>query len=345
MLAKFTLWMFVIVSVATAWVAAASPAPSSGYHVLTTYNVGGDGGWDYLTTDSDARRIFISRGTHVMVIDADSGKSVGDIPDTPGVHGIAVATEIGKGFTSNGREGTVSIFDRKTLAVSHKVKVGDNPDAILYDPASFRVFTFNGRSQDSTVINAVTEKVAGTIKLDGKPEFAASDGNGMVYVNIEDKSELTQIDAHKMEVKNTWPLAPCTEPTGLSIDRKNRRLFVGCHNKMMAIVDADNGKILATPPIGEGVDATRFDPETGLAFASCGQDGVLTVVKEESPGKFSSENVPTQLGARTMALDSNTHNIYVVTAKFGPPPPATADNPHPRRSILPDSFVVLVVGK
>ncbi len=325
---------------------ASSPAlaAGSGYHVVTTYKVGGDGGWDYLTADSDARRVFISRGTHVMVIDADSGKSVGDIPDTPGVHGIALAPELGRGFTSNGREGTVSIFDIKTLATSSKVKVGDNPDAILYDPATKRVFTFNGRSHDSSAIDAASGKVLATIQLDGKPEFAASDAKGEVFVNIEDKSELVAIDANKMEVKAKWPLAPCEEPSGLSIDRKKRRLFVGCDNKMMAVVDADSGKVLATPPIGDGVDATTFDPETGLAFASCGE-GVLTVVKEDSPGKFSAENVPTQQGARTLALDSKTHNVFVVTAKFGPPPAATTDNPHPRRSIEPDSFVVLVVGK
>jgi DNA-binding beta-propeller fold protein YncE len=279
-----------------------------------------------------------------MVLDADSGKSVGDIPDTPGVHGIALAPELGRGFTSNGREGTVSIFDIKTLVVSNKVKVGENPDAILYDPATKRVFTFNGRSQDSSAIDAASGKVLATIKLDGKPEFAASDAKGEVFVNIEDKSELVAIDADKMEVKAKWPLAPCEEPSGLSIDRKNRRLFAGCGNKMMAVVDADSGKVLATPPIGDGVDATTFDPETGLAFASCGE-GVLTVVKEDSPGKFSAENVPTQQGARTLALDFKTHNVFVVTAKFGPPPAATADNPHPRRSIMPDSFVVLVVGK
>jgi DNA-binding beta-propeller fold protein YncE len=326
--------------------AASLAAAGTGYHVIKTYKIGGDGGWDYLTTDSDARRVFISRGTHVMVIDADSGKIVGDIPDTPGVHGIALATSIGKGFISNGREGTVSIFDNKTLVVSHKVKVGDNPDAILYDPATSRVFTFNGKSHDSTVINAVTEKVIGTIKLDGKPEFSASDAKGTVFVNIEDKSELTAIDAHTMEVKARWPLAPCEEPSGLSIDRKHRRLFVGCDNKMMAVVDADSGKVLATSAIGDGVDATTFDDETGLAFASCGADSVLTVVKEESPDKFSvAENVPTQKGARTLALDSKTHNIFVVTADFGPPPAATPDNPHPWPSILPGTFVVLVVGK
>jgi DNA-binding beta-propeller fold protein YncE len=336
-------WILCLFAVSLAALALAASAP--GYHVLTTFKVGGDGGWDYLNADADARRLYISRGTHVMVLDADSGKTVGDIPDTPGVHGIALAPELGKGFTSNGREGTVSIFDIKTLAPGNKVKVGENPDAILYDPATKRVFTFNGRSQDSTAIDAATGKVLGTIKLDGKPEFAASDAKGEIFVNIEDKSELVAIDPNKLEVKAKWPLAPCTEPSGLSIDRKNRRLFVGCDNKMMAVVDADSGKVLATPAIGDGVDATTFDPETGLAFASCGE-GVLTVVKEESPEKFSvAENVPTQQGARTLALDAKTHNIFVVTAKFGPPPAPTADNPHPRRSILPDSFVVLVVGK
>jgi len=341
MINRSALCMLLIILSLAAVVWAAGP----GYHVANTYNLGGDGGWDYLTADSDARRLYISRGTHVMVVDLDSGKSVGDIADTPGVHGIALAPELGRGFTSNGREGTVSIFDIKTLATSSKVKVGDNPDAILYDPATKRVFTFNGRSQDSTAIDAATGKVLGTIKLDGKPEFAASDAKGEVFVNIEDKSELTVIDPNKLEVKAKWPLAPCTEPSGLSMDRKNRRLFVGCDNKMMAVVDADSGKVLATPAIGDGVDATAFDDGTGLAFASCGE-GVLTVVKEDSPSSFNvAENVKTQQGARTMALDSKTHNALVVTAKFGPPPAPTADNPHPRRSILPDSFVVLVVGK
>jgi len=320
-------------------------AAGSGYHVTQTYKVGGEGFWDYLTADASARRLYISRGTHVMVLDADSGKSVGDIPDTPGVHGIALAPDLGRGFTSNGREGTVSVFDIKSLAsAGDKIKVGENPDAILYDPATKRVFTFNGRSQDSTAIDGGSGKVLGTIKLDGKPEFAASDAKGMIYVNIEDKSELVAIDPAKLEVKSKWPLAPCTEPSGLSIDRKHRRLFVGCDNKMMAVVDADSGKVLATPPIGEGVDATAFDDETGLAFASCGQDAVLTVVKEEG-GKWVAENIPTKRGARTMALDAKTHNVFVVTADFGQRPNPTADNPRPRPPMLPDSFVVLVVGK
>jgi YVTN family beta-propeller protein len=322
-----------------------SAAADSGYHVIKTYKLGGDGGWDYLNLDSSSRRLYISRATHVMVIDADSGKPVGDIPDTPGVHGIALAPELGRGFVSNGREGTVTIFDIETLKLIAKVKVGDNPDAILYDPATKRVFTFNGKSQDSTAIDAAKGTVLGTIKLEGKPEFAVSDGKGEIFVNIEDKSQLDAIDPGKLEVKSRWPLAPCEEPSGLSMDRKNRRLFSGCDNKMMAVVDADSGKVLATPAIGDGVDATAFDEGTGLAFASCGE-GVLTVVREESPSKFSvAENVKTQQGARTLALDAKTNQVFVVTANFGPPPAPTADNPHPRRTILPDSFVVLVVGK
>jgi DNA-binding beta-propeller fold protein YncE len=327
--------------VAVAALAAAGP----GYKVVKTYKIGGEGGWDYLTADAAARRLYISRATHVIVLDLDSGKTVGDVADTPGVHGIALAPELGRGFVSNGRESTVSVFDLKTLATTSKVKVGDIPDAILYDPATKRVFTFNAKSQDSTALDATNGTVAGTIKLDGKPEFAVSDGKGEIFVNIEDKSELTAIDPAKLAIKQTWPLAPCKEPSGLAMDRKNRRLFVGCDNKMMAVVNADTGKVLATPAIGDGVDATAFDDETGLAFASCGE-GVLTVVREESPDKFSvAENVPTQQGARTLALDTKTHNVYVVTAKFGPPPAPTADNPHPRRVVLPDTFVVLVVSK
>ena len=331
-----------VILVGAGVVAAAGP----GYHVVTTFKLGGDGGWDYLTEDSAARRLYISRSTHVMVVNADSGKIMGDIADTPGVHGIALALQLGRGFTSNGRDNTVSIFDIKTLHTSNKVKVGEGPDAILYDPASKRVFTFNGKSQDSTAIDAASGKVLGTIKLDGRPEFAASDAKGEIFVNIEDKSELVAIDPLKLEVRAKWPLAPCTGPSGLAMDVKHRRLFVGCENKMMAVVDADSGKVLATPAIGEGVDATAFDPEGGLAFASCGETGVLTVVREESPDKFSvAENIPTQRGARTMAFDSRTQRVFVVTAKFGPPPAPTAANPHPWPSILPNTFVVLGVGK
>jgi WD40 repeat protein len=321
-------------------------AADSGLRVIKTYKLGGEGGWDYLKIDPDSRRLFISRATHVMVIDADSGKSLGDIADTPGVHGIALAPELNRGFTSNGREGTVSIFDLKTLQPISKVKdVGENPDAILYDTVTKRVFTFNGRSHDATAIDAATGKIIGKVALRGKPEFGVSTDAGEIFVNIEDKSEITVFDPQSLKVKSVWPLAPCESPSGLAIDARNRRLFSGCDNKMMAIVNADTGKVITTVPIGDGVDANRFDPDMHLAFASCGE-GVLTVVREDSPDKFTIvQNVPTERGARTMELDPKTHNLFLITAQYGPAPAATADQPRPRPAILPDTFVVLVVGK
>ena len=321
-------------------------AADPGLHIIKTYKVGGDGGWDYLKLDPESHRLFISRSTHVVVIDAESGKPVGDIPDTPGVHGIALAPDLGRGFTSNGKEGTVSIFDLKTLKPIGKVQaVGENPDAIIFDPATKRVFTFNSRSSDSTAIDAATGNIVGKIPLGGKPEFAVSDGEGQIFVNLEDKSELLALDPKDLKVKSRWPLAPCESPSGLALDKKNRRLFAGCDNKMMAVVNADTGKVITTLPIGDGVDADGFDPDNQFAFASCGE-GVLTVVKEDSPDKFTvAQNVKTESGARTMALDPETHKIFLVTAKFGPPPAATTAQPHPRPAILPDTFEVLVVGK
>jgi len=321
-------------------------AADPGLHVIKTWKLGGPGGWDYLEIDPDAHHLFISRATHVIVVDTDSGTQVGDIPDTPGVHGIAIAPDLGRGFISNGREGSVTIFDLKTLKTITKVKdVGDNPDAILYDPATKRAFTFNGHSHNSTAIDGATGDIAGKIPLDGKPEFAVTTGAGEIFVNIEDKSELTAIDPQTLKVKASWPLAPCESPSGLAIDVKNRRLFAGCDNKLMAVVNADTGKVITTLPIGDGVDAGRFDPETALAYSSCGE-GVLTVVHEDSPDKFSVvQDVKTEPSARTMALDYKTHLVYLVAAKFGPRPAATAQEPHPRPQVLPDSFEVLVVGK
>ena len=334
-----------LASLVTLVLVTVAPAASSGYHIVNTYKLGGEGGWDYLSVDPASRHLFIARATHVLVLDADSGKQLDDIPDTPGVHGIALAPELGRGFISNGREGTVTVFDLSSLKATGKIKAGENPDAILYDPATKRVFAFNGRSGDATAIDAVKAEAIGTIKLGGKPEFAVSDEKGDVFVNIEDKSELLKLDPQSLSVKARWPLAPCQEPSGLAMDRKNRRLFAGCDNKMMAVVDADSGKVITTLPIGEGVDANAFDSDTGFAFASCGE-GVLTIAHEDTPDKYSVvDNVPTQRGARTMALDPKTHRVYLVTAKFGPAPAATAENPRPRPAILPDSFVVLVLGR
>ena len=325
--------------------AAAQAAGTPHYHVTHQMSLPGDEGWDYLIYEQGGHRLFVSHGTRVLVIDADKLSVVGEIADTPGVHGVALAPEFGKGYASNGRENTVSVFDLQTLKTLNKIKVGTRPDAILYDPATKRVFTFNAGSKDATAIDASKGEVVGSIPLGGKPEFAASDGKGTVYVNLEDKNQLFALDPKKLAVKETWDLPGCDEPSGLAMDQKNRRLFVGCGNKKMPIVDADNGKIITTLPIGDGVDATALDDATGLAFASCGE-GVLTVVREESADKFTvAENVPTQKGARTMALDSKTHKVFTVTADFGPPPAATADQPRPRPTMLPDSFVVLVLGK
>jgi DNA-binding beta-propeller fold protein YncE len=320
-------------------------AADEDYHLLKKIVLGGEGFWDYLNCDSAARRVYISRGSHVMVVDADNYTVVGDIPGTDGVHGIALAPELGRGFTSNGRANAVTIFDLKTLKVLGTAPTGEGPDAIIYDPASKRAFTFNGRGGSATAIDAASGTPAGTITLGGRPEFAAADGQGHVYNNLEDKSELLQIDSQKLTITARWPLAPCDSPSGLAIDREHRRLFVGCHNQMMAIVDADSGKVLATPAIGQGVDANAFDPGTQLAFSSNG-DGTLTVVHEDSPDKFTSiASVPTQRGARTMALDLKTHRVILVTAEFGPAPAPTAAQPRPRPQAVPGSFTLLVVGQ
>jgi len=334
-----------LIFAASLLVIAAGAAGPSGYHLAKTYKVGGEGGWDYLTFDGATGRLFIARATRVMVLDADNGKLLGEIPDTPGVHGIALAPELGRGFTSNGRGNSVTIFDLASLKVLGTVETGKNPDAIAYDPATQRVFTFNGGSHDSTVIDAAKGAVAGMIALGGRPEFAVADGKGAIFANLEDKSEIVAIDSRKLTLTARWPLAPCEEPTGLAIDREHRRLFSGCSNKLMAIVDADSGRLLATLPIGRGVDATAFDPKTALAFSSNGE-GTLTVIHEESPKKFSVvENVPTQRGARTMALDPKTHRVFLVTAEYGPSAAGTAENPRPRPTTVPGTFVVLVVER
>jgi YVTN family beta-propeller protein len=318
---------------------------SSGYHVIKQVKLGGEGGWDYLTFDAKSNRLYISRSTHVMVVDADSGAVVGDIPNTPGVHGIAIDSDLNKGFTSNGRDSTITVFDLKTFKVLKQIPVGKNPDAIIYDPASKRVFSFNGASNDTTAIDAQTETVAGTIALEGRPEFAVSDFGGHIFVNLEDKSQMVELDTRKLSVLNRWSLAPGEEPSGLAFDRKHKRLFSVCSNKLMTVMNADTGKIVTTVSIGNGPDAAGFDPETDLAFSSNGE-GTLTVVHEDSPDKFSVvENVTTQRGARTMTLDPKTHRVFLVTAEFGPAPAPTPERPRPRPSIVPGSFTLLILGK
>jgi len=327
-------------------VATPAATPTSGYHLLKKIPLGGEGGWDYLAFDSPTRRLFISRGTKVVVLNADTGTVAGEIANTDGVHGIAFAPEFDRGFTSNGRAGTVTIFDLQTLQVIGSAKTGMNPDAIVFDPASKRVFTMNGHSNDVTAIDAATGNVLGTSPVTGKPEFAVADGAGHVYVNIEDKNEELQIDTQNLKVMAQWPLAPCEEPSGLAMDVAHRRLFAGCHNQMMAVVDAGSGKVIATPAIGDGVDANAFDPGTGYAFASNGLSATLTVVHEDAPDKFSVvENVATQRGARTMALDPKSHQVYLVTADFAPAPPSANENPKPRMIAVPGSFVVLIYAK
>ena len=344
---RFTL-LAILVSLAVtiifsgvAFLRAATPAPAgSGYHVIKTIPVGGDGGWDYVYVDSDARRVYVSRGTHVVVVDADTYAVVGDIPDTQGVHGIAISSDLGRGFTSNGRADSVTIFDLKTLKTIGTVKTDANPDAILYEPVTKRIFTFNGRGKNATAVNAADGSIAGTIPLNGKPEFAAADGKGTIYVNNEDTSDLYHLDAQSLKELHHWPLAPCKSPSGLAMDIANRRLFSVCDEKVMAVVNADTGKVVATPTICEGPDAAGFDPSTGYAFASCG-DGNLTVIHEDSPDKFTVvENVPTKRSARTMGLDLKTHNIFLPAADFDPPAPGER-----RGKMKPGSFVLVVVGK
>ncbi len=323
---------------------AQQPGPS-GYHLANKVKLGGSGGWDYLEVDPATHRLFITRATHVIVVDPAQGKIIGDIPNTQGVHGIAIADEFNKGYTTNGRTSDSTAFDLTSLATLGTIKTDKDTDGAIYDPFSKRVFTFNGDANTATAIDAATAKAVGTFALGGGPEFAASDRKGNIFVNLEDKSALVKFDAKTLKIENTWPLAPCQSPSGLAIDAEHEILIVGCHNKLMAFVDGNSGKVLGTVPIGQGVDANRFDPATGYAFASCG-DGTLTIAHEDSPTSFSAvETIQTQRGARTMAIDYATHDLYLVTADLGPAPAPTKDNPHARPAILPDTFTLLIYKK
>ncbi|HEV3154214.1 MAG TPA: hypothetical protein VGZ02_10455 [Candidatus Baltobacteraceae bacterium] len=336
--------LFALAALALFATAAAPPPPAApAYHLIRRYVLGGDGGWDYLTFDPQRKRVFISRSTRVMVVDASNGELAGTIANTPGVHGIALAPDLGKGFTSNGRDGTVTVFDLNTLQKLATIQTGaKNPDCIVYDPATKRVFTFNGGSDDATAIDAATNAVIATIPLGGRPEFAVADGKGRIYDNLEDKSAMAVIDAQKAAVVTTWPMDPCRSPSGLSMDRQNRVLFAACDGQM-AMIDADGGKTIATVPTGKGTDATAFYPGENLAFAPNGRDATLTVVASSALKRFSVlENVKTELGARTMALDPSNGEVYLVTAQLQVNPNATSYRE--RYHAVPGTFALLVLA-
>ena len=320
-------------------------AADTSYRIARTIPAGGEGGWDYLNVDAAARRLYVSRGTRVAVLNADSGATEGEIPSTEGVHGIALAPDLGRGFTSNGRANTITIFDPKTLATVGTVKVtGVNPDAILYDPFSHRVFAFNGRTANATAVEGATGVVAGTIAVGGKPEFAVTDLAGRIYVNIEDKNEIVALNPKTLQVEAHWPLAGCDSPTGLAIDVKTRRLFAGCGNQTLVVLSAADGRFVTKLAIGKGTDAVVFDPDTNLVFSSNG-DGTLTIIREDSADAFHVvQNLATKEGARTMALDPKTHAIFLPAARWEPAPPATAESPRPRRKMVTGSFEIVVAA-
>ena len=341
-----TLILMLFVCASISHLARAEPSPGDvKFAVTDRYKVGGEGGWDLITLDAKRHRLFISRSTHVQVVDTDSGKVVGDIPGTDGVHAIALAEDLDVGFTSNGKSNSVTVFDLTSLKVLDTIHVsGMNPDVILYEPKSKQVFTFNGRSKDATVIDAISHQEVTTIRLSGKPELAVSNDAGNVFVNIEDSSEIAVIDSSSNKIVKVFPLGDGVEPTGLSIDKAHSRLFSVCANNKMEILDAVTGRIVAEAPIGFAPDSAAFDAGLGIAFSS-NRDGSLTLVSEKDPEHFLVlQNVVTQKGARTMAYDAESHRAYLVTALLGETPLATKEQPDPKPVVLPDSFVVLVVS-
>ena len=316
---------------------------ASGYKIVQRIHLEGDGFWDYLNADDATGMLYVSHGKMVNVVDLNTGKSVATITDVNGVHGIAIAQEFNKGFISNGADSNVIVFNLKDFTISGKIPVtGRNPDAIMYEPFSKTIITWNGRSSNATVIDAKTDKVIQTIPLAGKPEASVSDGKGKVYVNIEDKSEVCMINAKTWKVEQTWSISPGEEPSGLALDNENHRLF-SATDKLMVVLDAETGKVVTTIPTGGRVDGAGFDPGLKRAYSSCGE-GVLTVVQEDNKNSFKVlENVPTQVGARTISVSAKTHRIYLPTAEFGPTPEKTADNPRPRPTLKPGTFTVLVL--
>jgi YVTN family beta-propeller protein len=327
---------------AMAIVPGAAAAGPSGYHIAKSVTLGGDGGWDYIARDPATGHLFIARGNHMLVTDA-AGALLGDITGLSGIHGAAFAD--GRAYITNGTSNTLTVVDSKTLKKLSEIKVGTRPDGIIYEPVSKRIFTFNATSKDVTAVDTATGTVAGTVALGGKPEAATADAGGTVYVNMEDKSAIMSFDAKSLAMKKSWPLAPCESPSGMAIDVAHGLLFSGCDNAMMAVSDTAQGKVIATVKTGDGVDADRFDPATGYAFAPNGESATMSVVHEDSPTKFSLvENVPTQAGARTMEIDPSTHMLYTMTADMKPGTP-TPDRPKPRPVPVPGSFRLLLLSR
>ena len=318
---------------------------SGPYQLVTEIPIGGEGGWDILTIDSAARRLYLSHATKVVVVDLNTNTVAGEIADTPGVHGFVAVPEVQRGFSSNGKESKSSVVELTTLKTTSKIDTGQNPDAIVYEPRHGEIYIFNHTGNSVTVIDPKTATVSATIPLGGNPEFAAVDETaGRVYCNIEDKSEVEVIDVDKHEVVAHWSLAPGEEPSGIALDARHHRLFSGCHNKMMAMLDTETGKVVETVPIGAGVDGCAFDSTTLLAFASCG-DGTTTIVREEAPNKLTVlQTLKTERGARTMALDSKTHRIYLPSAQFQPPPSPSPGTSPARPGVLPNTLKLLVYG-
>lgn len=324
--------------------------PQTAYHLLKKYTFGAAEGstreyFDYVTVDSSARRAYLSHGTEIVVVDLDNGALLGKIGGMKQTHGVAVAAEFGRGFISDGAQGKVIIFDLKTLKVTGEAKAENDADCVIYDPASKRVFSMNGDSNNSTVIDASTTKVVGTVALGGGPEFAVADGKGVVFNNLEDKNEVVAIDSTSLAIKSRWPVAPAGGPTAIAMDREHRRLFIASRNpQMLVVMDADTGKVIQSFPISSGADADAYDPATGLVFVST-REGMIHIFHEDSPDKFSVvDPVKTEYGAKTMGLDTKTHNLFLTTADFAPAPAPTADHPNPRRSAISGTFRLLVFG-
>jgi YVTN family beta-propeller protein len=329
---------------ASIFLAASAALAQTPYSVLTRWNIGGEGGWDYLTSDPKAHRLYVTHGPRVEVLDTDSGKVVGSITGLKGTHGVALDDTGKYGYVSDGGANVVVVFDRATLATVASIPAGTNPDGIVFEPVTKTVWAFNGRSNNATVIDTAQRKVVATIPLDGKPEFPVADGTGTVFDNIESKNEIVRFDAAAKKITATWPLDNCDSPSGLAIDRAGRKLFAVCDGGKMAVVDANSGKTVANPAIGDGPDAARYDARRKLAFASNG-GGTLTIIDAGKTDYPVVQNLATQRGARTMTLDERTGRIYLATATFGERPAPTAENPHPRPSIVPGSFTILVVGQ